>query len=102
MKLLILGGAEGGGERTIDVVSWSVKLVGVPGDAFAGNFVVFAEVIECEAVGGGVVFLVGEDGGLLGSLIFEAEAAVQNGEDVVSGEVVGIDGLDDLVLGASL
>jgi len=84
------------------VVSWSVELVGVPGDTFACNFGVLAEVIEGEAVGGGIVFLVGEDGSLLGSLLLEAQAAVQNGEDVVSGEVVGIDCLDDLVLGASL
>ncbi len=74
----------------------------VPGDALAGDLAVLAEIVEGVAVGGGIVFLIGEDGGLFGGFIFDAETAVQDGEDVVSGEIVGIDGLDDLVLGASL
>ena len=102
MNRLILGGAEGGGEWAGDAICRGVQLVGVPGDAFAGDLVVLAEVIEGEGVGGGIVFLVGEDGGLLGGFFFDAEAAVEDGEDVVSGEVVGIDGLEDLVLGAGL
>ena len=36
------------------------------------------------------------------SLILEAQAAIQDGEDVVGGEVVGVDGLDDFVLGTCL
>ena len=60
------------------------------------------EVVEGEDVGAGIVFLVGEDGSLLGGFVFEAEAAVHDGEDVVGGEVVGIDGLDDLVFGSCL
>jgi hypothetical protein len=48
------------------------EVVGVPDDAFGGNFRVFAEEFEGVDAGGGVVFLVGEFGGLDGGLLFVA------------------------------
>ena len=43
-----------------------------------------------------------EDGSLLTCLIFGAEATIEDGEDVMGGQVVGVDRLDDLVFGARL
>ena len=69
----------------------------MPDDAFGGHFRVLAQEFEGVGRGGGVVFLVGELGGLDGGLFLFAEAAVEDGELVVRGEVVGIDGLQLLV-----
>ena len=58
--------------------------------------------IEGVGAGGGIVFLVGELGGLDGGLLLFAEAPVEDGELVVRGEIVGIDGLELLVLSAGV
>ena len=63
---------------------------------------VLAEEFEGVGAGGGIVFLVGEGCGLAGGLVFHAETAVDDGEDVVRSEVVGVDGLEVLVLDAGL
>jgi len=73
------------------------EVVGVPGDGFAGDFGVAAEVLEGVDGGGWVVFLVGEAGGFPGGFVFDAESAVEDGEVVVGGEVVGVNALQALV-----
>ena len=78
------------------------QVVGVPHDGFAGDFGMFAQEFQGVGAGGGVVFLVGEFGRLDGCLLFFAEPAIEDGELVVGGEVVGIDGLEFFVLFAGL
>ena len=73
------------------------EVVGVPDNAFGGDFRMLAQELQRVGRGGGVVFLIGELGGLDGGLVLFAEAAVEDGELVVGGEVVGIDGLQLLV-----
>ena len=65
---LIFAGAEGGGEWAGDAIGRSVQLMGVPGDALAGDFAVLLEIVEGEGVGAGIVLLIGEDRGLFGGL----------------------------------
>ena len=59
----------------------------------AGDFRVLAQEFKRVVGGGGVVFLVGEFGGLDGGLGFVAQAAVEDGQLIVGGQIVGIDGL---------
>ena len=72
----------------------------MPWNAFLRHFGMFAKVFECERAGGGVVFLIGEVGSFDGGLILYAKSAIENGEVVVGGEIVGIDGLNVFVLGS--
>ncbi len=72
----------------------------MPGNALLGDLMMLAKVFEGVGAGGGVVLLVGEVGGFDGCLVLHAEAAIDDGEVVVRGEVVGIDGLHVLVFGA--
>ena len=69
----------------------------MPDDRFGCDFRVLAEEDQRILRGGGVVFLVGEFGGLDGGFGLVAEAAVEDGELIMRGEVVGIDGLEALV-----
>ena len=48
------------------------EVVGVPDDGFGGDFRMFAQEFKRIDAGGGVVFLVGEFGGLDGGLLFLA------------------------------
>ncbi len=73
------------------------EVVSVPDYAFAGDFRVVGEELKGVSGGGGVVFLVGEFGGLDGGLFFLAETAVEDGQLVVGGEIVGVDDLQALV-----
>ena len=73
------------------------QVVGVPDHALRGDFRVLAKEFERINAGGGVVFLVGKLGGLDGGLLLFAEAAVEDGELVVRGQVVGVDCLEPLV-----
>ena len=105
----LAGGGEGGHAAAGDgleggdfVLAAVVEVVDVPGDGLLGDLTVAAEVGEGVGAGGGIVLLVGEVGGLFGGFVFEAEAAIEDGEVVVGGEVVGVDGLDLLVLGAGV
>src|ERR1017187_10824477 len=75
----------------------SSYIVGVPGYAFAGDFGVFGEEFKRIGRGGGIVFLVGEFGGLDGGFLLVAEAAVEDGELVMGGQVVGINYLQAFV-----
>ncbi len=72
----------------------------MPWDAFLRDLRMFAKVFQSEGAGGGVVFLVGEGGSFDGGLILYAKSAIENGEIVVGREIVGIDGLNVLVLRA--
>ena len=69
----------------------------VPGDTLLRAFGMLAKVLEGEGAGGGIVFLVGEGCGLYGCFVLHAEPPVEDGEVVVRGEIVGVDGLDALI-----
>ena len=90
----------GRGQHSLDLLLWREVAVGVPGDALGGDLVVLAEELEGVGAGGGIVLLVGEGCGFAGGLFFHAETTIDDGEDVVRGEVVGIDGLEVFVLDA--
>ncbi len=77
--------------RALDGVAGEVMRV--PDDALGGDFRVLPEELEGVDAGGGVVFLIGELGGLDGRLLALAQTPVDDGERVVGGEVVGVDGL---------
>ena len=81
-------------------MSWGIKLMHVPGNAFVGDFVVAAQIFERVGARGGVVLLVGEGSGFDGRLILHPGAPIEDGEIVVGGEIVGVDALDVLVLDA--
>ncbi len=73
------------------------QVVGMPDYALGCDFRVFAEKLERVFGRGGVVLLVGEFGGLDGGLVLFAEAAIEDGELVVGGQVVRVDDLQLLV-----
>lgn len=76
--------------------------MGVPAYGFTGYFRMLAEEDQGVLRGVGVVFLVGELLGLDGGFGLVAEAAIENGQLIVGGEVVGIDDLDPLIRVAGL
>src|SRR5260370_41845354 len=76
--------------------------MGVPGYALGCDLVVLAQELKGVGAGRGIVFLIGEGCCFAGCLLLHAEPAIDDGEDVVSGEIVGIDRLESLVLDASL
>jgi hypothetical protein len=74
--------------------------VDVPGNGLLRNLAVLPQVFERVGAGSGIVLLIGEVGGLLGGLVLQAQAAVQDGQVVMRGEVVRVDGLDRFVFRA--
>ena len=67
--------------------------MGVPDYRFAGHFWVLAQELQGIDAGRGVVFLVRKFGALDGGLLLLAEAAIEDSELVVCGQIVGIDAL---------
>src|SRR6202044_1568240 len=70
-----------------------VEIVDVPRDAFLSDFTMLAEVFESVGAGRGVVLLVGEVRCFDGCLVLQAKSAVDDGQVVMGGQIVGIDGL---------
>ena len=90
----------GRGEHSLGLLLWGEVAVDVPGDGFGGDLVVLAEELEGVGAGGGIVFLIGEGDGFTGGLFLHAEAAIDDGENVMRGEIIGVNGLEGLVLDA--
>src|SRR5580704_1742598 len=95
-----VAGSLGRGQHSLDLLLWREVAVGVPRDALGCDLLVLTEEFEGVGAGGGIVLLISEGCGFAGGLVFHAETTVDDGEDVVRGEVIGIDGLEVLVLDA--
>src|SRR5208337_3617324 len=74
----------------------------VPGHALRSNFRMLSQKFQRISAGSRIVLLVSESSGFARGLGLHAQAAINDGKDIVRRQVVGVDRLQRLVLGASL
>src|SRR5579875_2426390 len=86
------------GSRGIRLACAGKLVVHVPGYALNRNLRVFTQIVERVSGRTGIDLLGGEQGGLLGGFLLHPEPAIDDGQTVVSREIVGIDRLQGFKL----